>query len=429
MPRIKNITGPGVTTKVRMESADLGIVRWDETRKAYAVMFGDNFSEWRLRGDWQSPSILMYDEQANLLGIPWDDGTILPEGNRKQLWTYPHANPDYSTILPCDFIKIRDEWVVAAMVTQGLGNEKRTVFWRADDIGDEWQKTDPYLVFNHPGHPGNVMLTFEQLDDYVYIMGTGGLRRDRGIWLWRCPASTFPHGEWQPWGFNSVGGGWNWGVPNERTPILQGAYGELCLRRIQGNWVLSFFDAGGYRQTALTVKNITDNWTTANRVDYAHGNSFPQLYGGYIWPSSKLNERDGMRFLVSQWNTGNNDPYWVVEFRDTLQAQGPLSEDPKPAPPAPKPEPVPVVTPPPAPQPEEPEPVATTTDELFKQLVQELSASGAVEIKDQAGNKLTLREAVADTYVTAQVTRRIVAELAERFGIDVEAIYKEVRGA
>ncbi|QZE10555.1 hypothetical protein SEA_SCOOBYDOOBYDOO_240 [Mycobacterium phage ScoobyDoobyDoo] len=424
MPRTKNLTGPGITSRVRMESADLGIVRYDPARNAYAVMFGDNFSQWRLTGDWQSPSILMYDEDANLLGIPWDHGTILREGNRKQLWDYPHNNSEYTTILPCDFMHIGGRWVVAAMVTRGLGNELRTVFWEADDLGDEWRKTDPYVKLDHPGHPGNVMLTFERLGDWVYIMGTGGLRRDRGIWLWRCPADQFPHGYWEPWGYNSVQGGWGWGNPNERTPILTGRYGELCLRRIQGNWVLSFFDAAGYRQTALTVKNITDDWSQANRVDYAHGNSFPQLYGGYIWPSSKLNEPNGMRFLVSQWNTGTNDPYWVVEFRDTLQAKGALTEDPVPT------EPAPVVTPPSVTEPpkEEP-PVATTTNELFAQLAKELSASGAVEIKDLAGNKLTLREAVADTYTTSQAIRLLVEQIARRFGIDPEEVYKEVRGS
>jgi hypothetical protein len=38
-----------------MESADLGIARWDEQRNANAVMFGDNFEFWRMQGEWQSP--------------------------------------------------------------------------------------------------------------------------------------------------------------------------------------------------------------------------------------------------------------------------------------------------------------------------------------------------------------------------------------
>ncbi len=64
--------------------------------------------------------------------------------------------------------------------------------------------------------------------------------------------------------------------------------------------MLSFFDAENYCQTALTVVNPTDDWTKANRVDYALGQDFPQLYGGFIHPASRLNEPNGMRFAVSQ---------------------------------------------------------------------------------------------------------------------------------
>jgi hypothetical protein len=245
MGLVKPITGVGITTRVAMESADLGIVRWDEDRGAYAVMYGDNFEFWRLTGEWQSPSIVMYSKDFDVLGVPTKDG-IDANGRRKQLWPYPHGNEDYSTILPCDFIRIGETWNVAAMVTQGLGNEKRTVFWESDDLYD-WRKTDPYVRLDHKdaqgrevGHPGNVMLTFDQIGQFVYIFGTNGLARDRAIWMWRCLATTFPHGEWEPWGRDNVS--WAWGVPNEGSPILPGRYGELCFRYLQGQCVLSFFD-------------------------------------------------------------------------------------------------------------------------------------------------------------------------------------------
>ena len=163
-----------------------------------------------------SPSIVMYDKDLNVLGVPTKDG-IDPNGRRKQLWDYPHNNPDYSTILPCDFIRVGEWWYVAAMVTAGLGNEKRTVFWRSRDLFD-WEKTDPYVALIHRdrdmrfvGHPGNVMLTFDEIDGYVYIFGTNGLARDRSIWLWRVNAHEFPNGNWEPWGMDNVS--WGWGIP------------------------------------------------------------------------------------------------------------------------------------------------------------------------------------------------------------------------
>jgi Domain of unknown function (DUF4185) len=328
-PPPRDVTGRGITSSVHMELADLGIMRWDPDRNAIAAMFGDNFSfSWGQ--DWQSPSIVMYDRNYNVMGIPETGNRIVMAG-RRQLWDYPHNNSIYSTILPCDFIRVNGIWYVAAMVTQGLGNEKWTVFWQSRDLVN-WQKTSPYLSLAHRdpaghfiGHPGNTMLTFDQIGDYVYIFGTGGLARDRGIWMWRNPANQFPHGWWEPWGWD--GHRWGWGIPNERSPILDGAYGELSFRYIQGNCVLSYFDARHYRQQARTVKRPEDNWLHgANIVDYAFGWQIPQLYGGYISPLSRLNERDGMHFFVSQWNTHTNNPYRVMLIQNSLSATGPVDQ-------------------------------------------------------------------------------------------------------
>jgi hypothetical protein len=452
---IKPVTGIGVTTSVSMESADLGIVRWDPQRQAIAAMFGDNFSQWRMHGDWQSPSIVMYDKDMRVLGVPTEDG-IAPNEGRRQLWDYPHDNPDYSTVLPCDFIRVRDWWYVAAMVTAGLGHEKRTVFWRSRDLID-WEKTEPYVSLVHLdeqmrpiGHPGNVMLTFDQIDDWVYIFGTAGLARDKPIWMWRCEASTFPNGLWEPWGFDNRTS-WAWGNPNELTPILPGKYGELCFRYIQGNCVLSFFDVGEYKMTALTVPKPNDYWPSASRVDYASGLDFPQLYGGYIVPGSVLNEQNGMKFLVSQWNTSNNDPYHVVQFNDTLVASGVLQPD-EPHPPTPPPTPEEPTVP-------EPEPVPTDMKELLELLLRELSASGSILITTPEGKNLTLREAIGEIFEKERdwfglearprhpnktddqlghilssraeglITQSLVVAIADKFGIDTQAIYEGVKGS
>ncbi|MGE2714430.1 DUF4185 domain-containing protein [Mycolicibacterium litorale] len=326
-PSPRDVTGRGITSAVHMELADLGIMRWDPDRNAIAAMFGDNFS-FGWGQEWQSPSVVMYDRHYNVLGIP-ETGNRIAVAGRRQLWDYPHNNPDYSTILPCDFIRVNGIWYVAAMVTQGLGNEKWTVFWQSRDLVN-WQKTSPYLSLAHRdpaghfiGHPGNTMLTFDQIGDYVYIFGTGGLARDRGIWMWRNPADQFPHGWWEPWGWD--GHRWGWGIPNERSPILDGAYGELSFRHVQGHCVLSFFDARHYRQQVRTVKNPEDNWLHgANVVDYAFGWQIPQLYGGYISPLSRLNEPNGMHFMVSQWNTQTNNPYRVMLVQNALTATGPV---------------------------------------------------------------------------------------------------------
>ena len=104
------------------------------------------------------------------------------------------------------------------------------------------------------------MLTFDQIGDDIWIFSTNGLRRDQDIWLWSVPAAEFPHGEWKSHGM-----------------VLPGRYGELCFRYIQGQSVLSFFDAGEYRQTALTIEHPDGNWMEANRCDYAHGGNIPPV--------------------------------------------------------------------------------------------------------------------------------------------------------
>jgi hypothetical protein len=426
-------------------------MRWDDQRGAIAMMFGDNFSRWRMQGTWQSPSIIMYDLDLNVLGVPTKSG-INPNGGRRQLWEYPHGNAEYSTILPTDFIKVGEWWYVACMVTQGLGRELRTVFWQSRDLVD-WQKTSPYVSlvhldknFHHVGHAGNTMLTADQIGDYIYIFGTAGLARDQSIWLWRSHVDIFPQEPWEPWGADHQR--WGWGIPNESTPVLPGRFGELCFRHLQGNSVLSFFDAENYCQTALTVIDPTDDWTTANRVDYAWGQDFPQLYGGYIAPGSRLNQAHGMRFAVSQWNTANNDPYHVVRFDDTLLAQGPLVE----APPKPDRPPAPTPTPPsPAGEP-------VTPQELYDLLLRELSASGSTKITTPDGVNITLRQAIeqifwkergphdmtgarprhpADTddqlghVLNARAeglfTQALVYALANKAGLDTRTIYRQVQ--
>ena len=388
MPKLNPITGVGITTKVNMESADLGIMRWDEQRGAIAAVFGDNFPQWRMQGSpWQSPSIVMYDKDLKVLGIPTKEG--IEVAPRRQCWDYPHNNPDYSTILPCDVVRVGDWWYMAVMVTAGLGHEKRTVFWRSRDLVD-WEKTDPYVRLDHLdtnmrpiNHPCDTMLTFDRIGDYMYTFGTGGLARDKPICLWRSPIDEFPYAYFEPWGWD--GQRWGWGIANEQTPIIDGRFGELCFRVVQGNCVLSFFDSGAYRQTALTVENPTDDWAQANRVNYAAGQFFPQLYGGYIVPGSKLNERNGMKFLVSQWNTANHDPYHVVEFNDTLTAKGPLkAEEPQPVPPKPV-EPL-------------PKPPTMTPQQLYELLMKELSASASEKIVTPEGDSITLRQAIGQIF-------------------------------
>jgi hypothetical protein len=97
--------------------------------------------------------------------------------------------------------------------------------------------------------------------------------------------------------------------------VLDGQFGELCFRTVQGRSVLSYFDGPGYKCSARLAATPTDDWRLSPRIDYALGAQYPQLYGGYIVPHSKL---DKMGFVVSQWNTATNIPYKSSLFMDAF---------------------------------------------------------------------------------------------------------------
>jgi hypothetical protein len=294
-----------------MEAADLGIVRYDDDRQANAAMFGDNFTYAGLQGEWQSPSIVMYDDDFNVLGVPGISLGLLAScrrpniklANRSQLWPYDHvvdplAPPgQFSTVLPTDFIKIGEWWYVHVMVCRGLGNELWTEWQRSRDLVN-WE----WLTKVQPPQPNGTMLTFDVFGDSVFIFGTGGLARSKPIWGWKCPVDAFPHLDvWQPL--------------NNGNPVLVGGFGELCFRNVAGRAVLSYFDAFGYKMSARMQSRPDNSWATVPEFTYTTGLETPQCYGGYITPDSTPED---MGFIVSQWNTMTNDPYKAMLYRTSF---------------------------------------------------------------------------------------------------------------
>jgi hypothetical protein len=303
----KDITGQGITTSVGMEAADLGIARWDDARQANAVMFGDNFTNTGLAGEWQSPSIVMYDKDFNVLGVPGISSGLLPacrrpnikQGNRSQLWPYNHdvdgPPGTFSTVLPTDFIKMGGWWYVHVMVCRDLGNGLWTEWQRSKDLVT-WE----WVSKLQPPDPKRTMLTFELFDGLVMICGTGGLARNAPIWQWyTLPETLTDPATWVPL--------------NNGDPVLDGKFGELCLRNIGGYAALSYFDAAGYKMSARIQSNPTALWDSTPELTYTTGQLTPQCYGGYITPDSTP---DSMGFLVSQWNTATNDPYKVMLIKE-----------------------------------------------------------------------------------------------------------------
>lgn len=307
---IKELTGENHTGGLfNAGQTDLGIMRWDSSRGCIVAMFGDTnpFGDF---AKWKSPVIMCYNRNMEMIGVP----NVSPAGSPeivaapvRQLWPYPHNNPEFSTVLPTDFIKVGNWWYVSVMVTKGLGNERWVEFQRSTDLV-HWEHTKKYIWCKD--HPDQVMLTYDQIEDWIYIFSTGGLRRDMPIYLRRCHSSTFPHGDWQGWSY-TLQDGWGWGYARSDAVRL-GRYGELCFRYYpdEDTCLLTFFDAENYRVSAMEFDRPTDNLTGLETEIIETGRKLPQLYGGYQTPHP-LNE---VKVAVSQWNTATNDPYRVLLY-------------------------------------------------------------------------------------------------------------------
>ncbi|MGH8879547.1 MAG: DUF4185 domain-containing protein, partial [Stackebrandtia sp.] len=279
-------------------------------------VFGDTFENAQVGGGWWRSPVALYSETTDLnAGVTWS-GAVGGEA-AEQLWPYEHDNPEFSTVLPSDVITIGDSMFLHAMVNKGLGNVVWTEIWRSDDSGATWTHTG--AKFDSGLHGGLFqLLTWGLGDDgYVYVYSTG-FQRDKAMILQRVRAESIADpAAYEPWGYSDAGG-WAWGTPP--TPVLDGAFGELCLRPLEGKWVLTWFNAGDYRIDGIIMDNPTSNLHEARRETLLWGTEWgneddshiAQLYGGYIIPGSSIGE---LHLAVSQWNTDAGWPYRVMQHR------------------------------------------------------------------------------------------------------------------
>lgn len=326
MRKVKDLTGPGYTDQFGIGGTDLGTMALAPDGRLVAV-FGDTFDQARVGGPgWRSPVMLFADPTTARTGIEW---TGPPGSNTyaQQALDYQHdsmiSGQQVSTVIPTDIITIGNTMYLHVMVCQGIGNVHWTEIHRSTDNGETWQPTGATWPGNE--HAGLFqMLTWAQGDDgYVYAFSTG-FQRNQGLILQRVPADrlTDPTA-WEGWGFR--GGAWAWGNPP--TIALTGAYGELCLRRVDDRWLLAFFDAGNYRIDVLDLAHPTSNLYEVDRHTVLRGTSWrreqhasghvAQLYGAYIVPGSTL---DDLHLVVSQWHTKKNWPYRAMQFAGSLRA-------------------------------------------------------------------------------------------------------------
>lgn len=312
--KIGDLTGPGLTTRFRMEATDLGVpARTPDGRTLF--VFGDTFEDACVGcGWWRSPVALWSTTTDLNAGVTWS-GAVGGEA-AQQLWYYEHDNPEFSTVLPSDVITIGGTMYLHVMVNKGLGNVVWTEIWRSDDSGATWVHTGAKFPPDLHGGMFQLLTWGAGNDGYLYVYSTG-FQRDKPIILHRVRADRLTDlAAYEPWGYRD--GRWGWGNPP--TPILEGRFGELCLRPLGGKWVLTWFNEGDYRIDGIIMDTPTSNLYTAHRRTLIWGGAWgqeddshvAQLYGGYIIPGSTL---DDLHLSVSQWNTAEGWPYRVMQHR------------------------------------------------------------------------------------------------------------------
>lgn len=308
--KIKDLTGTQSSSgQFGVGGTDLGIaVRQPNGKVAY--IFGDTFEQDTVGGPgWRSPVLLRSEPGLAAGGIDFNGaagGTYA-----KQLFNYTHDNG--RTWLPSDAITIDERMYLHVIVNEGLGNVQYTQIAYSDDNGENWTVSDARWEANENNALQQLWTWERGCDGYVYVMSTKFISRDRPIILYRVPEGELLNkSQYEPWGY--ANGQWAWGNP--ATPVLDGMFGELCLRRVENKWVLAWFNAGDYDITVKVFDSPTSNLYEAATFKPITGAMVPQLYGGYIHPDSTL---ANLHLIVSQWNTSTNWPYramqWVTSVR------------------------------------------------------------------------------------------------------------------
>ena len=316
--KIKNLTGEGTSSGAfGVGGTDLGIpVRQPDGKIAY--IFGDTFQTDCVGGPgWRAPVLLRSEPGLDEDGIEFDDAAGGPYA--KQLFDYSHDGG--RTWLPSDAITIGTRMYLHFIVNEGLGNVLWTQIAYSDDNGENWTVSEARWEADENDFLRQLWTWERGCDGYVYTLSTKFISRDRAIILHRVPQDRLlDRDAYEPWGF--ADGEWAWGNP--ATIVLDGAFGEMSLRRVEHKWVLAWFNAGDYEITIKVFDGPTSNLYTAATYHPIQGGAWgaesdtvvAQLYGGYIHPDSTLRN---LHLIVSQWNTGTGCPYQAMQFVTGLE--------------------------------------------------------------------------------------------------------------
>ena len=276
----------------------------------FAMIFGDSF-----RGNfgqgWMSPVgvVAKMDEDGFIKILRPIDNT----SEVSDMISYHRIND--STLIPSDVINVDGTLYLHGTFHAPFGTVVSSNVWKSDDGGKTWKEIS--------STPGNHMRGMTQLiswdngpDGYIYATSTK-FGRESPVYLWRFkPEDIDKPGNWE--GYSAQIDDWS----NHAEPILKNNVkaGEMCLRYIDGHWVLVMFNEDSQDVEVRISETLGRNWDNVRVAKIARNGSWDneqtplnwsQPYGGYIVPGSHL---DDMDIVVSQWKTSDNSRYTATQF-------------------------------------------------------------------------------------------------------------------
>ncbi|WP_420878985.1 DUF4185 domain-containing protein [Rhodococcus sp. (in: high G+C Gram-positive bacteria)] len=331
---VRTLTGGPRTGSWGVGGTDLAFpIRLPDGR--FGFFCGDTFQSEAPGGPgWRSP-VMLRSHTTNL-----DDGIVFSSaaggGYAKEILPNAHDTRELPnnespgtefTIIPGDAITIGSRTYLSVMSVHSWSSQdwstNFTYLAYSDDSGENWNLS-PARWDNHVGAL-NQMWTMERFGGYVYVVSTAfGRNKPAGMILRRVPEQQILHpAAYQDWGW-TPDTGWAWGNP--ATPILPGPVGEMCLRYVQGTWVLAYFDPTAYAIVTRTAAAVDGVWSdpvvqVKGGEWGANDGTYAQIYGGYIHPESTL---DNLHLIISQWNTSAGTPYHAVQFRTAIEPVAPV---------------------------------------------------------------------------------------------------------
>lgn len=311
--RIKDLTGPHLTTRFDAELTDLGIPVVCPNGTMLFVC-GDTFKGPAMgQQPWTAPvGLRSTSTNLNNLAI---DGCV--GGDRvRNMVPESHTEVDpgrFTTAIPSDAFTVGDTMYMHLM--RGvIYDTSHTELWSSKDNGETWTKLCEWARDLHRSNFQQKTYAIAN-DGYAYVL-SGLFNRGPVSELLLHRVRQDRLGEpaaYEPWGWN---GQWGWGIPPTSIARTR-KWGEICFRAMDGKYAFTYFDESALQIKLQVLATPTSNVTTTpEQVLIQHGgvdqgNILRNPYGGWVIPGSTFNN---FHCAISRWIYPSAD-YKVIQYR------------------------------------------------------------------------------------------------------------------